>query len=141
MRYHNEHNEDQYDFFQKRSGKCGNFAIAEVTSLPADWIQATGGGHTAIGRVTVNGQDLITLKLYAIAGTAADDWFTRVKSGVHNLDDPRLVHGILTYDYFTIVKAIGESGGQLAKPADWTEVKFPAALVILGPTTVVPWQE
>src|SRR5205823_13276984 len=57
VRYHNVDNEDHYEFFQNRSGKCGNFAIAEVDSLPAEWIQATGGGHTAIGRVSVNGED------------------------------------------------------------------------------------
>lgn len=140
VRYHNVNNEDHYEFFQKRSGKCGNFVIAEVSSLPREWIQATGGGHTAIGRVTVNGEDLLTLKMYAIEGTATNDWFARVKNGVHNLDDPRLVHGILTYDYFSIVKAIGEAGGELAKPSDWKEVKFPAALVIFGPTTIVPWE-
>jgi hypothetical protein len=89
VRYHDTDGEDQYEFFQKRSGKCGNFAIAEVSSLPREWIQATGGGHTAIGRVTVNGEDQLTLKMYSIAGTATDDWFTRVKTGIHNLDDPR----------------------------------------------------
>ena len=80
--------------------------------------------------------------MYAIDGTAADAWFGRVKMGTHNLDDPRLVHGILTYDYFSMVRAIGQDGGgELAKPSDWKEVRFPAALVIIGPTTVVPWEE
>jgi hypothetical protein len=51
------------------------------------------------------------------------------------------VHGILTYDYFSMLRAIGQDGGgELAKPTDWKEVKFPAALVVLGPTTVVPWE-
>ena len=140
VRYHNVDDEDHYEFFQKRSGKCGNFAIVEVDSLPAEWIQATGGGHTAIGRVTVNGEDQLTLKMYAITGTAADDWFARVKSGVHNLGDPRLVHGVLTYDYFSILRAIGQDGTELAKPNDWKEVRFPAAFVIFGSTTVVPWE-
>lgn len=141
VRYHDTDGEDQYEFFQKRSGKCGNFAIAEVSSLPREWIQATGGGHTAIGRVTVNGEDQLTLKMYAIEGTAADAWFARVKTGIHNLDDPRLVHGILTYDYFSIARAIGQDGGgELAKPSHWKEINFPAALVVLGPTTVVPWE-
>jgi len=45
VRYHDTDGEDQYDF-QKRSGKCGNLAIAEVSSLPREWIQATDGGHT-----------------------------------------------------------------------------------------------
>jgi hypothetical protein len=52
--------------FQKRPGNCGNFAIVEVFSMPQEWIQPTGGGHTAIGRVTANGGDTVTLKLYAV---------------------------------------------------------------------------
>jgi hypothetical protein len=43
-----------------------------------------------------------------------------------HLDDPRLVHGVLTYDYFSMIRAIGDEGSALAKPADWTEVHFPA---------------
>jgi hypothetical protein len=38
-----------------------------------------------------------------------------------------------------MVCAIGEKSGELAKPTDWTEIDFPLAFVILGPTNVVPW--
>jgi hypothetical protein len=136
VKYHAGDN--QYEFFQRRSGKCGNLAIVEVASLPREWIQETGGGRTAIGRITANGEDTRTLKLYAIAGTAADEWFARVKAGKEEFDDPRLVQGFLTYDYFSIVRAIGEKDGKLLEPASWIEVAFPMALVILGPTTKVP---
>lgn len=61
------------------------------------------------------------------------------EKGEEHLDDPRLVHGVLTYDYFSMIRAIGDEGSALAKPADWTEVHFRLALVILGPTNVVPW--
>jgi hypothetical protein len=51
-----------------------------------------------------------------------------------------LVHGVLTYDYFSMIRAIGDQAdGTLDKPSDWKEVPFPLALVILGPTQVVPW--
>ena len=72
-------------------------------------------------------------------GTPTAEWFARLKKGEQHLDDPRLVHGVLTYDYFSMIRAIGDDSGELAKPADWTEVNFPLALVILGPTNVVPW--
>jgi hypothetical protein len=60
VRYHNEDAEDQYEFFQDRPANCGNFVIVEVSSVPQEWIQATGGGQTAIGRVTANGNACAT---------------------------------------------------------------------------------
>jgi len=141
VRYHNEHNEDQYEFFQDRPSTCGNFAIVAVSGLPTEWIQATGGGHTAVARVTANGSTTITLKLYAVAGTPTDEWFGRVKNGQQQLTDPQLVHGVLTYDYFAMVRAIGETNGALNKPSAWTEIRFPLALVILGATDTVPWEQ
>ena len=87
-----------------------------------------------------NGSTTVTLKLYAVEGTPAADWFARLKKGEQHLDDPRLVHGVLTYDYFSMIRAIGDQAdGALDKPPDWVEVRFPLALVILGPTNVVPW--
>ena len=140
VRYHDVDGEDQYEFFQDRPANCGNFVIVEVSSLPQEWIQATGGGQTAIGRVTANGSTTITLKLYAVEGTPTADWFARLKKGEQSLDDTRLVHGVLTYDYFSMIRAIGDQAdGALDKPPDWVEVRFPLALVILGPTNVVPW--
>jgi hypothetical protein len=138
VKFHSE--ADHYEFVQHRSGRCGNMAIVEVTSLPREWIQQTGGGRTAVGRVTANGEDIRTLKLYAIEGTPADEWFARVKDGKEEFDDPRLVHGFLTYDHFSIFRALGETAGSLGQPPTWTEVRFPMAFVILGPTTLVPWQ-
>lgn len=136
VRYHEQ--EDHYEFAQQRPGVCGNLAIVEVTSVPREWIQATPGGHTAIARITTNGADDLTLKLYAIEGSAANDWLARVKAGKPQLNDPRLVHGIFTYDFFSIVRAIGDSGGVLGKPDQWREVRFPLAFVLLGGTETVP---
>ena len=136
VRFHAEG--DHYELAQNRPGNCGNFAIVEVTSVPQEWIQKTGGGHTAIARVSTDGEDDLTLKLYTVEGSAADDWFTRLKAGQPQLDDPRLVHGILTYDYFSMVRAIGDSGGELGKPSTWTEVRFPLAMVVLGGTDTPP---
>jgi hypothetical protein len=136
VRFHAAGN--HYEFAQDRPGNCGNFAIVEVTSVPQEWIQKTNGGHTAIGRVSTDGSDDLTLKFYAVEGSAADDWLDRLKAGHPQLDDPRLVHGILTYDFFAMVRAIGDSGGTLGRPTEWTEVKFPLALVVLGGTETVP---
>lgn len=129
---------DHYEFAQSRPGNCGNLAIVEVTSVPAEWIQPTGGGHTAIARITTDGADDLTLKLYAIEGSAANEWLARLKAGKPQLDDPRLVHGIFTYDFFAIVRAIGDAGDVLGTSEEWTEVRFPLAFVLLGGTDTVP---
>jgi hypothetical protein len=55
------------------------------------------------------------------------------------LDGSRLVRGVLTYDYFSMIRAIVDENSALAKPADWTEVHFPFAIVVLRSTPVVPW--
>ena len=54
---------------------------------------------------------------------------------------PRLVDGFLTYDYFFIIRALGEKDGKFGQPPAWVEVRFPMALVIPGPTTKVPWEQ
>jgi hypothetical protein len=136
VRFHSPGN--HFEFAQNRPGNCGNFAIVEVMSVPQEWIQKTNGGHTAIARISTDGADDLTLKLYSVEGSAADDWLTRLKDGHPQLDDPRLVHGILTYDYFAMIRAIGDSGGQLGKPEEWTEVKFPLAMVVLGGRNTLP---
>jgi hypothetical protein len=63
---------------------------------------------------------------------------SRLKAGKPQLDDPRLVHGLFTYDYFAIVRAIGDPGGVLGKNEEWTEVGFPLAFVLFGGTETVP---
>lgn len=140
VRYHDEDGEDQYEFFEKRSPRCGNFAIVEVASVPREWIRKTNGGHTAIARVTADGGHRRTLKIYSIESTEADAWLERLLNEVELLTDPRLVHGIFTYDFFAMVRRL-EQGGTFTRPTDWTPIEFPLAFVIFGPTDVVPWEE
>jgi hypothetical protein len=64
----------QYEFKQSSGQGCGNFVIVEVGALNGAWIRATGGGHSAIARVSADGTTRESLKLYTLEGTAADDW-------------------------------------------------------------------
>jgi hypothetical protein len=89
VRYHHVDGEYQYESFQDRSVNCGNFVVVEVSCLPQEWIQATGGGQTAIGRVTANGSTTITLKLYSIEDTPTAGWFARLKK-----QDASTVHAL-----------------------------------------------
>jgi hypothetical protein len=53
---------------------------------PGDWRR-----YTAIARVTANGGDTVTLKLYAVEGMPVNDWLARLKKGVQQqMDDPPL---------------------------------------------------
>lgn len=141
VRFHNEGGENWYEFFEQKSPRCGNLAIIEAASVPKEWIRKTGGGHTAIARVTVDGGTRRTLKVYSVEGTEADEWLERRLAGKKaSLSDPRMLHGFFTYDYFAILRIVND-GGKWSTNTEWTEIRFPMAFVILGPTTVVPWEE
>lgn len=141
VRFHNEGGEGWYEFFEQKSPRCGNLAIIEAASVPKEWVRKTGGGHTAIARVTADGGTRRTLKLYSVEGTAADEWLERRLAGKKaSSSDPRMLHGFFTYDYFAMLREISP-GGKWSTSTQWTEVHFPMAFVVLGPTTVVPWTE
>jgi hypothetical protein len=50
----------------------------------------------------------------------------------HEADCRLYFHGMLTYDYFSIAKTVRDRDGHWLDPADWTEIKFPLALVVFG---------
>jgi hypothetical protein len=124
--------------FQERPATWPNFVIVEVSSLPQEWIQATGGGQTAIGCVTATGGTTLTLKLLRRRGTPTADWFARLKKGGEHLDDRRLVHGVLTYDFFSMIRARRREG-RTRHAGGVDGGSFPAGAVVLGPTQVVSW--
>ena len=133
----------QFEFVQKGGNGCGNFAILEVTHIHKDWIRSTGGGHSAIARVSADGDARHTLKLYTLVGTAADSWVTQVMGG--QSDTKRhVVHGVLTYDYFSIIKAVTNADGTWIPTASlkaWKPVGFPLAFIIYGETETIPWED
>lgn len=127
----------QYEF-REAGGQCGNFAIVEVQNIKPDWIRKLKGGHSAIARVSADGQSITTLKIYTLEGTKADQWLGNIDP---HANARLLLHGMFTYDYFSIIRSIESSDGSLGKPADWTPVKHPLAFVVFGPTDTVPWTE
>jgi hypothetical protein len=127
----------RYEFLED-GGQCGNFAIAEIGYVEPKWIQAITGGHTAIARVSLDGQSRTTLKLYTLAGTPADTWLASVKT--NGLGPNRVyVHGIITYDYFSFVRAMRSKTGHWNNPTTWTKVNYPISLVVMGFPTEAPW--
>jgi len=126
--------------FREAGGQCGNFAIVEVSNLNAAWIRRIKGGHSAIARVTADGTSLETLKIYTLEGTKADSWLAvAMQNGIGN--SRILLHGMFTYDYFSVLKVVRTTDGQWTHPSEWEEVKFPLAFVVFGQPDRPPWEE
>ncbi len=113
-------------------GRCGNFAIIEIMTV--DFVRQINGGHSAIARVSADGQSSnLTLKLYTLAGTEMDKWLT--ENAVHMHPSGRTyAHGLFTYDYFQLKKLAS------ADLTHWTKIPFPLAFVIYGEADTPPWQ-
>lgn len=134
-------NGDMLLFRESGGHGCGNFAIIEISHAHAEWRRNVGGGHSIIARVTADGDETQTLKIYTIAGSRIDDW-------VQSLDDAnpdtqrRIVHGLITYDYFTLWRSAFADDGSFASGIDtWKEIDFPLAFIAFGETATIPWEE
>jgi len=126
--------------FREHGGRCGNFAIVEVDTILNSTVRKIGGGHSAIARVSADGQSLETLKLYTLSPSAVDQWLDG--AGSSNATSSHVfLHGLFTYDYFGIQKVVHPQGQDWQKPSDWTPIRFPLAFVVFGQTDAAPWEE
>ena len=73
-------------------------------------------------RVSFDGLSRTTLKLLSLAPSERDDWLAKVQtSGAGN--ERVFLHGMFTYDYFSIVKAIRKNkDAPLEEFPDWKDV-------------------
>jgi hypothetical protein len=126
--------------FREQGGRCGNFAIVEVTSTDKDWVTRIEGGHSAMVRVTPDGLGLRTLKLYTLTGSTVDTWLDSVMQG-QEFSQRKLIHGLFTYDFFAIIQTVRTGQGQWLRPKAWTQVQSPLAFVVYGETQTIPWEE
>lgn len=128
----------KYQFKESGGRNCGNFALIEVGYVEPEWVRKIEGGHTAIARVSLDGKSRTTLKLYTLEPSKANDWLAGVQaSGIG--DDRIFLHGMFTYDYFSIVKTLRAQGATVwEKPSDWKKVDFPVALVVFGRSQTGP---
>jgi hypothetical protein len=136
--------EDVYEFAEDGAkgsgGRCGNFVIVDA-HIGKEYLRelSNGGDHTALARAWVGEAGPFPLKIYTYAGTPADD---RLAALFANPDAAATtefrVHGLLTYDYFTIAQAVQRGKGDWL-PADslrdWKEIDHPLGLVVFGVVT------
>jgi len=131
-------NQSRYEFLEEGGNNCGNFVVVD-SHINSEWVRAlSNGGHTAIARVNFGCFDNFpclgpyTLKLYTYPGTPEDAILTNFLTGTGNDAQNHYFHGMLTYDYFSIIKTLRKEDGAWIDPADWTPVKYPIAMVVFG---------
>ena len=140
-----------YEFLENKA-TCGNFAIIEIGYVDKKWIRETEGGHSAIARISPDGETRVTAKLYTLAGTEADGFLKRISADRTDStpSDPRarddlawstrrIWHGMFTYDYFAMVKAVRTPSGVWSKSKTWKDIPFPLAFVLTGEADEAPW--
>lgn len=139
VRHRNGQYELRLDPFRK---SIPNWAVVEIEDINPKWIRPTEGGQSAIARVSVDGDKITTIRLYTMDGSEADAWLTKIKNEGLPQKDQKVL-GMITYDYFAIAKSVSSYDPQTdqrtwLKPDEWTEVKYPVALVLFGPTKITP---
>ena len=125
--------------FKQQGGTCGNFAIVEASSVVANATRVVTGGHTTIARVTADGDSRSTLRLYTIQGSQSDGWLADVMQNGFG-SQAKLLHGLFTYDFASIIRTLRGSNNQLIKPSQWEQIDFPLAFVVYGEAESAPWQ-
>ena len=132
---------DQQQYvFREQGGQCGNFAIVEIQNVLTTTIRAVGAGHSAIARVSPDGQSLTTLKIYTLSPSVEDSWLSQLTPNA-NGGARVLLHGLFTYDYFAIQRVVHPKGQDWQRPLDWVAVRFPLAFVVFGRAESAPWGE
>jgi hypothetical protein len=131
---------NRYEFRQGGGGSCGNFAIVEVRDIDLEWSFEMPGGHYTFATVTANGQTQSSIGVYTLTGSAADQWLAGAiqQGGVGQTR--KVLHGMFTYDFQSIIVTLTDEQGNLLRPSLWKKVDFPLALVIFGETSEIPWQ-
>ena len=131
----------RYEFLEEggrgSGGSCGNFAVVDAHITKAYLRELSNGGdHVALARVFVGSTGPYPLKVYTYKGTAEDDSIAALIADPDSSAQLELpLHGLFTYDYFTIVQALQDDQSQWLPPTelrDYKEVRYPLALIIFG---------
>ena len=140
-------NRDVYEFAEEGAkgsgGRCGNFVIVDA-HFTKDYLRelSNGGDETALARVWIGESGPYALKVYAYKETPVAKRIATFRTSSDTTPDLELtLHGLLTYDYFTIVQTVQRESTTspgtfewipLAELKEWREVRRPLALVVFG---------
>jgi len=101
-----------------------------------DWSFALDGGHYTFADVTAHGQHG-GLGIYTLSGSDPDTWLGQA-IGQGGLNQSKVMHGVFTYDWESIIGTLIDEQGNFLRPSQWTEVEFPLALIAYGETSETP---
>jgi hypothetical protein len=131
----------RYEFLEKgakgANGTCGNFAVVEA-HIGKEYLRTltNGGDHVALGQVWIGEDGPFPLKIYTYKGTPEDGKITHLMDNADTTATVEIqLHGLLTYDYFTIAQALQDPNRQWLNASalhDYKEISRPLAMVVFG---------
>ena len=133
----------RYEFLEEGAkggnGRCGNFIVVDA-HVSKDYIRALSNGndHVALARVWIGESGPFPLKIYTYAGTQEDAAIAALLASADESESLEMpLHGLLTYDYFTIAQTLQEDDGNggfrwKSTMKDYAEVSHPLSLVVFG---------
>jgi hypothetical protein len=130
-----------YEFLEEGAkgggGRCGNFVVVDA-HMGKEYIRelTNGGDHVALARVWVGEDGPYPLKLYTYKGTVVDSAIAALMANPDEYAELNVaLHGLLTYDYFSIVQAVQDSSFNWLPASElkvYRDVPRPLALVVFG---------
>lgn len=138
----------RYEFFEEGAkggsgGSCGNFVVVHA-DISKEYIRrlSNEGDHVALARVWVDSSGPFPLKIYTYNGTPENEAIAQLDQNPDSLATLEIdLHGLLTYDYFTIAQTVQEDDPGPDGQFDWrpaselknyVEIRSPLALVVFG---------
>jgi hypothetical protein len=126
---------NRYEFREGGGGTCGNFVIIRVSFINVSQSVPVNGGHYAVARVTADGQHVGEVGLYTFPGTALDSWLAHALTHGGIGHSTKVIHGVFTYDWQSIIKKLKGPGDTLLKPNQFIDVTPPLAVIAYGVDT------
>jgi hypothetical protein len=123
---------NRYEFQESGGGSCGNFVIVRVTAVDTANPVSVEAGHYAIATVTADGNNDARIGLYTLSPSSLDSWLRQVLNGGGN--PTKVIHGVTTYNWQSIIRALTDQNGDLRRPSNWTNIQTPMAVIAYGET-------
>ena len=124
---------NRYEFTEGGGGTCGNFVIVRVSAIHESSTMA--GGHYAVVTATANGQTTSQVGLYTLTGSPLDSWLAQVIASGGMGSSTKVIHGVFTYNWHSIIRTLRNPDGTLRRPNQLTAVQPALAVIAYGETT------
>ena len=126
---------NRYEFTESGGGSCGNFVIIRVSAIDATGPLSLDGGHYAVATVTADGHHTGSIGLYTLSGSPSDAWLSQVIANGGMNHSTKVIHGVFTYNWQSIINSIKKPDGTLRRPNQPIDIKPSLAIVSYGEAT------